>query len=114
MEPREDFERLASHEHLARANDCPPRLIANLRGDRIFVVGIAVQLFRDGRINFDFDDSFRTDFALDLGNYLWRRTIETRPPDRHGPMAAGPIAKAGIPRVVIGKPPIAGTIAPIP
>src|ERR1041384_484499 len=67
----------------------------------------------DCRIDLDVDRSVLADrdlaFGYDLRRLLWMES----PPLHHGPRAS-PIAPAGIPRIVAGKPPVAWAVEPIP
>src|SRR5262245_22894284 len=73
-----------------------------------------MQLFGELRVDFYIDRPFRANSALDFATNLRRRAVKARPPDRQRPPAADPIGKAGIPRIVVREPPVAGAITPIP
>src|SRR6187401_2769587 len=84
IDPGEDFEGLAGDEHIALADNGAARFVAYLGRDRVFVVGVAVQLFSEERVDLDVDRSFGTNFALDFGHHLRWRAIEVGPPYREG------------------------------
>src|SRR5262245_2580673 len=78
------------------------------------MVGVAVQLLGELRIDLDFDRSFGSDFALDFGDNFRRCPVEAWPPDGNRTPAADPVVKSLVPGIVVSEPPVAWAVTPVP
>ena len=115
VDPREDLERLAGHEHVARADDRPPRLVDVTSAVIVYLWSWSpCSCLGERGVDLDLHDvpsgptatSFSTTTS---GGSCW----PPPPPRRNGP-AAAPLVPAGIPRVVVREPPVAGAVEPVP
>jgi len=104
IEPGEDLERLAGHQHVAGADDGAARLIDYLGRDRILVVLIAVQFLGHRRVDADLHGTVGP-----IGTSFSRttRVVGNCGYTRRGPGAGCPNREVRIPFVIGGKPPVA-------
>ena len=74
IDPREHLEGLAGHQHFPCADNRPPRFVDHFGGNRILMIGIAVQFLGGQRIDLDLDRAVGTDrnfvFDDDFGRLL--------------------------------------------
>ena len=90
VDPGEDLERLAGDQHLARADDRPPRLVGDLGRDRVLVVLVAVELLGQRRVDLDGQRAVGPDRHLGLGHDLGRAARAGR--TTRGPGGSSPTA----------------------
>ena len=112
IDPRENSERLPSDNHVPRPEDRATGSVDHFRCDRIRVIGVAVNLFGERRVDFDLKSAVFADLRFAFSDHF-RLLVTASPPHRDRSLAA-PTMPTGIPIVVGGEPPIAATIEPIP
>ena len=110
--PDVDAKWLARDEHLATGDNGTPRLVHHFGLDLVTVVMIGMKLLGQSRIDFDFDGAVRSDRNFALSNDFGLSRCAPEPPRMRG--AAPPACPAGIPGILLGKPPVTRSVQPIP
>ena len=112
VNPGPHAKRLPSSHHRTRADNRPTRRIDDLGGDPVPVIGVGMEPPGNRRIDFQLHRPVLTNLHLVL-HHEFRRLIRSAKPCRQRADAA-PHPPARIPLVLRCKPPVAGSIQPVP
>ena len=113
IDPGVDLERLAGDQHVARADDRAPRLVDHFGGDRVAVVLVGMDRLGHGRVDLDLHRAVGAD--LDFAARRPVRAAAGRCGHQNGIGRRQPqLPPAGIPVVVVGEPPVARPVEPVP
>ncbi len=113
VDPGIDLERLAADEGIAPAHDRAAREVAHLGLDRIAVVAVAVKVAGEPGVDRHLEAAVLADRRLAFGHDLRPGLRPLRPPAEKRPPAA-PALPARKPVVIVGEPPIAPSVKPVP